>query len=233
VLACCRPVLRAFRGHELEQPAPLWRYSRGSQLAGRGWLPRSPEEIWAAISCHPELAKSVSPGLQRSEHGNVRPAGTALANVESYLATRRRVGEIAWHCDHGCAAPRNFAHAAVARWTRGQNCATSRNHHPGGWQFCPPYTDWFHGIGRLGQRAASRSRRAQRSTAANQTADLAAVRARVQRRRQYLCRRAMYAGFCRRRAFRVWLVAILRSSAFGGCKCRRGLRARSHIAGGR
>jgi hypothetical protein len=24
------------------------------------------------------------------------------------------VGKIAWHCDHGCTAPRNFAHAAAA-----------------------------------------------------------------------------------------------------------------------
>jgi hypothetical protein len=43
----------------------------------------------------------------------------------------------------------------------------------------------------FGQRAANRLRRAQRSTAANQRADLAAVRARIQRRKQYLCRRAM------------------------------------------
>jgi hypothetical protein len=28
------------------------------------------------------------------------------------------VGEIAWHCDYGCAAPRNFAHAAAARCER-------------------------------------------------------------------------------------------------------------------
>jgi hypothetical protein len=28
------------------------------------------------------------------------------------------VGKIAWHCHHGCAAPRNFAHAAAARWGR-------------------------------------------------------------------------------------------------------------------
>jgi hypothetical protein len=28
------------------------------------------------------------------------------------------MGEIAWHGDHGCAAPRNFAHAAAARCGR-------------------------------------------------------------------------------------------------------------------
>jgi hypothetical protein len=87
----------------------------------------------------------------------------------------------------------------------------------------------------FGQRAANRLRRAQRSTAANQRADLAAVRARIQRRKQYLCRRAMCAGSCRRRAFRLWLVAILSSSAFGGWDRRNGSRVRGHIAacGGR
>jgi hypothetical protein len=67
----------------------------------------------------------------------------------------------------------------------------------------------------FGQRAANRLRRAQRSTAANQRADLAGVRARIQRRKQYRCRRAMCSGSCRGRAFRLWLVAILSSSAFG------------------
>jgi hypothetical protein len=87
----------------------------------------------------------------------------------------------------------------------------------------------------FGQRAANRLRRAQRSTAANQRADLAAVRARIQRRKQYLCRRAMCAGSCRRRAFRLWLVAILSSSAFGGWDRRNGPRVPGHIAdcGGR
>jgi hypothetical protein len=82
----------------------------------------------------------------------------------------------------------------------------------------------------LCQRAANRWRRAQRSAAANQRADLAAVWARVQRRRQYFCRRAMYVGFCRRRTIRSWLVATLRSSAFGGWKRRSGACPRSHIA---
>ena len=87
----------------------------------------------------------------------------------------------------------------------------------------------------FGQRAANRLRRAQRSTAANQRADLAAVRARIQRRKQYLCRLAMCAGSCRRRAFRLWLVAILISSAFGVWDRRNGPRVRGHIAdcGGR
>jgi hypothetical protein len=47
-------------------------------------------------------------------------ASTALSKFESYRATRRRVGEIARHCDHGCAAPRNpppvpgnFTHPAL------------------------------------------------------------------------------------------------------------------------
>jgi hypothetical protein len=42
VPACRRPVLRALRGHELEQLAPLWRYSRRSQFSDRGQLLRRP-----------------------------------------------------------------------------------------------------------------------------------------------------------------------------------------------
>jgi hypothetical protein len=59
------------------------------------------------------------------------------------------------------------------------------------------------------QCAANRLRRAQRSTAANQRADLAVVWARIQRRRQYLCRRAMCVGSCRQRPLRLWSIAIL------------------------
>jgi hypothetical protein len=84
----------------------------------------------------------------------------------------------------------------------------------------------------FGQRAANRLRRAQRSTAANQRADLAADRARIQRRKQYLCRRAMCAGCCRQRTFRLWPVAILRSSAFGGWDRGTEPRARGHVARG-
>jgi hypothetical protein len=84
----------------------------------------------------------------------------------------------------------------------------------------------------FGQRAANRLRRAQRSTAANQRADLAGVRARIQRRKQYLCRRAMCTGSCRRRAFRFWLVAISSSSAFGGWDRGTGPRARGHVGRG-
>jgi hypothetical protein len=40
----------------------------------------------------------------------------------------------------------------------------------------------------------------------------------------------MCAGSCRRRAFRLWLVAILSSSAFGGWDRRNGPRVRGHIA---
>jgi hypothetical protein len=82
----------------------------------------------------------------------------------------------------------------------------------------------------MAQRAASRSRRAQRSTAANQSPELAAVRARSQRRKQYFCRRATYSGCCRGRGFGLWLVVILRSSALGGWKRRTGPWLRSHIA---
>jgi hypothetical protein len=77
----------------------------------------------------------------------------------------------------------------------------------------------------FGQCAANRLRRAQRSTAANQWADLAAVRARIQRRRQYLCRRAMRAGSCRQWAFRLGLIVISHSSALRGLDRRTGLRA--------
>jgi hypothetical protein len=78
-LVPCRPAAARFcersRGHELEQLAPLWLYSRRSQFSDRGQLPRSPETVWAAIICRPRSptsSKSTKPvlGLQANKSTN-------------------------------------------------------------------------------------------------------------------------------------------------------------------